>query len=165
MAHLWINEREIVSPGEWAVMPLTEAAVALGGGSVLLLRSRSAFGDQWLAMTATPRGVRLNGSPLLTGIRVLDDRDELHIEGMGHVFFSTEALAVVESFSGSDRPVRCPRCKESIAASSPVVRCPQCGVWHHQSEEFPCWTYSACCALCPQPTALEAAYRWTPEEL
>jgi len=45
------------------------------------------------------------------------------------------------------------------------VRCPQCGVWHHQSDELPCWVYSSSCSLCDHPTALDAGYRWIPGEL
>lgn len=179
MAHLWIPEQQAVGNGEptwneWALLPLEGGAVALGpdegrparrGGAALLVRSRSAAGEVWFAMCATPAGVHLNGVPLPAGIRALTERDELRVDGWGRVFFSIERLARVEPFPGSERPVRCPRCKLEIAAGAPAVRCPQCTVWHHQSDEFLCWTYAEHCALCPQMTALDAGYRWTPEGL
>ena len=49
-------------------------------------------------------------------------------------------------------------------AGTPAVQCPACGRWFHQSAELPCWTYSDHC-LCPQPTALDCGYQWTPHGL
>jgi hypothetical protein len=63
------------------------------------------------------------------------------------------------------RGMMCPRCRQRIEKETLAVRCPQCGLWHHQSEELPCWTYSSTCAMCPQPSALDAGYQWTPTEL
>jgi hypothetical protein len=81
----------------------------------------------------------------------------------GRVFFSLERLARVVPFDGVDKS-HCPRCQTVIERGTPAVRCPQCGVWHHESDEFRCWTYSPTCALCDQPTELEGSFRWTPEE-
>jgi hypothetical protein len=145
------------------VLPLAAGARALGPAR--LLRSRSADGERWLVMCAARASVRLNGVLLRAGIRVLRDRDELQVDGFGRVYFSTEQLARVEPFAPGERAAVCPRCKQAIAAGSPAVCCPQCGVWYHQSDEFPCWTYAPRCVLCPQPTALDAGYRWTPEGL
>jgi hypothetical protein len=163
MAHLWLRENDETSPNDWGVMPLEEGAAAFG--PALLLRCQDASGDLWLLMDAAPPRVRLNGASLITGIHVLQDRDEITIPGVGRMFFSTEVLARVEPYPGGERPAICPRCKRRIDTATPAVRCPQCGVWHHQSDELPCWTYSDTCALCSQPTALDAGYRWTPEAL
>jgi hypothetical protein len=179
MAQLWMQDQS--SGAEWVVMPLSEGAFALAPGdalpvrprragtdcvgAALLLCSRGPEGEAWLVMGATQAGVRLNGAPLRTGVRVLQDRDELDVDGLGRVFFSEERLVRVEPFPGGERPVFCPRCKQAISAGSASVQCPQCRVWHHQCDDLPCWTYAERCALCDQPTALDAGYRWTPEEL
>ena len=167
MAHLWIesNHPDNGAPEAcgWRVLPLTEGALNLG--DALLLRSRHESREVWFVMSATPSGVRLNGVPLAACIRVLRDRDELHIGGWGRVFFSTESLARVEPFPGSERPARCPRSHDLIEIGTDAVRCPNCGVWYHQCPEFPCWTYAANCALCPQPTALDSGYSFNPEDL
>ena len=44
-----------------------------------------------------------------------------------------------------------------------AVRCPQCGIWYHQHDQLPCWTYAPACGFCPQSTALDAGFAWTPE--
>jgi hypothetical protein len=134
--------------------------------AALLLRSRTDEGETWLVISATATGVALNGEPLHAGIRVLADRDELRITGLGRVFFSTEQLARVTPFPGADKSTFCPRCKQEIAPGSPAVRCPSstCQRWYHQSDEYPCWTYTEKC-LCGHPTALDAGFQWTPNEL
>jgi hypothetical protein len=173
MPLLWIDR----DPA-WAVLPLGELCVALtadrerpacldpadGGIGALVVRMEQG-GDVWtlIAHHAGPP-VRVNGSPLLLGVRVLRDKDEIRIQG-SRFFFSTESQPHIEPFPGSAKTTFCPRCKEAIEKDSPAVRCPGCGVWHHQSEDLPCWTYDARCALCDQPSALDAGYRWTPEEL
>jgi len=126
-----------------------------------LLRRPTPAGDAWV-LVGMP-AVRVNGSPLAAGIRVLRDRDELVVGG-SRVFFSTESLAAIEPFAG-DEAVSCPRCGLGIPPRSPAVLCPHCRVYHHQSDELPCWTYTEHCATCDQSTALEAGFRWTPEAL
>jgi hypothetical protein len=173
MAHLWT--RQEVS--EWAPLPLesdvfdlsasppreTRLSSAGGEGQVLLARVEEARG--WVLLTGPGHRVRVNGSRLSSGIRVLSDRDEIRIDGVGTFFFSTEKLAAVEPLPEQVRPIFCPRCKQEIRGQTPAVQCPQCRVWHHQSPELPCWTYSGTCALDDQPTNLDADYRWTPREL
>jgi hypothetical protein len=175
MAHLWTQDQ---SAGEWVAMPLTDSAlvVAAPGAHALHLRPRGEFPNPPAALLRSQLdgreswvltgAARVNGMPLLTGIRVLRDRDELEIGGLC-AFFSTETLALVQPMPRGDKPVFCPRCKQAIEPKSAAVRCPQCRVWHHQSDDLPCWTYANAehCSLCDQPTALDAGYRWTPEEL
>ena len=157
MAHLWLCES---SGGDaWEMMPLDDDAVAVL--SAVQLRRAAGEPDTW-TLIGPPR-VRVNGHPLDAGIRVLRDRDELRVGGR-RAFFSTETLAMVVPFPG-ERPTLCPRCKLEILPGSPAVRCPQCGIWHHQSEEFPCWLYSSTCTNCDQLTALDAHFRWSPETL
>jgi Zn finger protein HypA/HybF involved in hydrogenase expression len=109
-------------------------------------------------------GVSINGLPLTVGIRALADRDEIRA-GERAFYFSTESLAQVEDFPGSDNALFCPRCKQEIEKNTSAVRCPACSVWHHQTDELNCWTYAETCALCSQQTDLSAGFRWTPEEL
>jgi hypothetical protein len=178
MVQLW---RQDPTTAEWGPLSLDgEAAFALSAaglapdgardaatraGAALLLRSRTPDGEAWLVMSVAPGGVRLNGAPLLAGIRVLSHRDELQVDGLGRVFFSTECLPRVEPFPGADRPVVCPRCRGALAPGAPAVHCPQCKIWVHCSDEKPCWEYAETCPMCPQPTAADTGYRWTPEEL
>ena len=175
MAHLWVQD----DTDGWVVFPLASPFLALPDAlpaaglrtrerqpspDATLLRSVGPSGARWVLL-APSRGVLLNGVPLLTGIRVLLDRDEIQFGAAGSVYFSSEALATVEGFPGSEQPLFCPRCKEGIAPGAKAVRCPHCGVWHHQTDDLPCWTYAPHCALCDQPTDLDGSYRWSPEEL
>lgn len=177
MAHLWIEESSSASgEPEWMMRPLDgESAVPLTAShnghpnagpphAALLLCSWMAEAESWLIMSVVPAGVALNGTPLRAGIRLLTDRDEIRIAGLGRVFFATERLARAESFAGADQRIDCPRCKQEIVAGTVGVRCPACARWFHQSAELSCWTYSDRC-LCPQPTALDHGFRWSPHGL
>src|ERR1035438_345285 len=97
-------------------------------------------------------------------MRVLADRDEVAIPGVGSAFYSTEVRAEVTEFPGAERAVFCGRCRQAIKAGSPAVKCPGCGIWYDQSHEFPCWRYSEHCAFCSQFTALDAGFNWVPEQ-
>ena len=98
-------------------------------------------------------------------MRVVSDRDEIRIAGKRSLYFSTESLARVEEFSSTGQTLFCPRCKQEIELGSGAVKCPSCGVWHHQTDELNCWSYSEVCALCTQSTDLDAWFQWTPEDL
>ena len=166
---------------EWTAMPLPADAFALTGDPLKpaqgheaekapaigqILRRNSGDGEHWFVLTRPENSlVLINGIPLAAGLRNLRDRDELRIGSGERMFFSTESLACAEPFPGLAHEIFCPRCKQEIAPQSVAVRCPQCAAWHHQSEEFPCWTYSERCALCDQSSSLETGYRWTPENL
>jgi len=157
MAHLWLPED---GDAAWTRQPLGgETAL---GASAGLLRATAPEGHRWVLLAAP--SVRVNGSPVAAGIVALRDRDEICADGR-RVFFSTESLAEVVPYPGGERTTFCPRCRLEIAAGTLAVRCPHCGVWHHQSAELPCWTYAERCVQCDQRTALDAGYRWTPEEL
>jgi hypothetical protein len=159
MAHLWQLGGGSGAAADWSPRPLAGDAVAVPPAR--LLRA-AAEREDWVIVG--PRAVSVNGSRLDTGIRVLRDRDELRT-GSGRLFFSTESLAVVVPFIDTGTKTCCPRCKLEIAPGSPAIRCPRCGVYHHQSEDLPCWTYAKSCSLCDHLTALDAGYDWVPEEL
>jgi uncharacterized protein YbaR (Trm112 family) len=130
---------------------------------LVLLRENGS--GSWVLIAAPGFEVRVNGAAVPLGIRVLADRDEISTDEGGAIYFSTENLARVEPFPGAQNRLFCPRCKQAVETDHPAVRCPQCGVWYHQTDELPCWTYAQHCALCDQSTQLSAGYRWTPEEL
>ena len=182
MAHLWLHTTE----QEWMVIPLAGEVWTLTGqhdqpgqliqagratsdghGSVLLKSSQGSGKDEiWVLLVPPMHGVCINGEKVVLGICTLSDKDETRVPGRASFFFSTEKLACVEPFpSGSGQRFFCPRCKQDIPPTSLAMRCPQCGVWHHQSDDLPCWSYGEHCTLCDQPSDLDADYRWTPEEL
>ncbi len=184
MAQLW----HLGSPGLWQAqtLPPELEAVALAPGlpaasrdsamtagaagpnSPLLLAADAEGPPRWAVLSPCGIRVKINGDTLRCGIRMLRDKDEI-VAGGARFFFSVESLAEVIPFPGSDpaRRVFCARCKGDLKAGVPSVRCPGCGSWHHQDEggELPCWTYAAPCALCAQPTAFDAGFQWTPEDL
>jgi hypothetical protein len=135
----------------------------------LLVRARNAKPAPWVLIAGAGPDVRVNGDAMLLGVRVLTDRDEISVAGVGELFFSTESLARVEEFTGdltgATPAIYCPRCRQTIDEGVSAVKCPQCGVWYHETEDLNCWTYAETCALCPQPTDLDAGFRWTPEGL
>lgn len=175
MAHLWIQDER----GEWGVQPLEGDWVTLAADLrdrmyrpgephpddqlVALMRVSGTNTEVWLLMAGRLTDVRVNGDDAgAGGLRVLCDRDEICLRGERR-YFSTETLARVSPMPAMDPAPRCPRCHQAIATGTDAVRCPHCGIWHHRSEALPCWTYADTCANCPQPTDLEAGYRWTPE--
>lgn len=195
MAHLWVYDRDSRPP--WGILELAGEAVDLGlppvsrlpGPSALLKAvsrspdvssdasigaasagTASAAGNSncWVLFPAARANVQVNGLPVLTGLRVLNDRDEIRL-GSAWVFFSTERLPRVETFTGSATPVSCPRCCCPIEIENgvppSVVRCPGCDTLHHEKPDRNCWTHGEKCSICPQPTDLTAGYRWMPEDL
>ncbi len=174
MAHVWI----LNSSKEWTPHPLVGDAAVLVGGAFrraddtpsvveaqarVLLRRLADPPNSWALLTSHPR-IRVNGAPVPLGLVVLDDRDELRLPELT-AWFSTETQAQVEPFPESATRGFCPRCQQAIAPGSPAVRCPGCGLWHHASDDLPCWTYAPACSACAQETALDAGFRWTPEDL
>ncbi len=158
MAHLWVANDK----GDWVVQPLHEDFVALVGRSVGLMRVPGPSTELWILMSGCNTDVRINGLVAAGGLRVLCDRDEIYVDAIRR-YFSTETLARITEMAGMDPSPRCPRCQQAIQEGTSAVRCPHCGIWHHQSDALPCWAYADTCASCPQPTDLEAGFRWTPE--
>jgi hypothetical protein len=178
MAHLWVQD----GSGAWSVMPLAERAVdlsvspprpdagrraeaAAGGATPVLVSPLSSEGGGWCLIARLGADIRINGLRPLGGMRLLQDGDEIRIDGRS-LFFGAESLPRVETFAAVDQPKYCPRCRQELAGGCDAVRCPHCGIWHHQSAELPCWSYAETCALCSQPTDLDnASFSWSPEDL
>jgi hypothetical protein len=167
VAHLWIEQE-----GEWTVLPLDGVAVNLGTQPLRYLEAESgpasvliipAARDKWVLVERAGYGAWANGLPLSAGMRVLADRDEIRINDAGRVFFSAETLARIEVFHVARERVFCGRCRQALQEGEQAVRCSGCGVWYHQTDKYPCWTYTETCAFCPHSTSLDAGYNWTPE--
>ena len=177
MAHLW----NFSESGGWTPLALGSASFAIVDGQPVRVSDLTSgateppplairhVGDgdniSWILITRPGATVRVNGVAAALGIVALADRDEIRAVDGSVLFFSNETLARVEPLPASVVGGFCPRCKQRIAADEPAVRCPACGLWHHESEAMPCWTYGPHCAACSQETALDAGFRWTPEEL
>ena len=176
--HFW----SLTTSGEWGIHPLAgESCLAAstgpdasfsppaGGPALAEIRivppDAAGRSPAWVLLAGLEASLRVNGLPLVLGIHALRNRDEICVAGQRH-FFSTEELAHVTPFPGLAQPAFCPRCKQKVEVGAPAVACPHCHAWHHQSDEFPCWTYDSTCALCQlQSTALDAGYSWTPDTL
>jgi len=189
MAHLWIPWLEDLDDdnqggrAEWAIARLPEDSrvfiltddprrpVRLGGkgrsGSVVahILRLGDRQNERWVLQSPIGEEMRVNGFPLVAGIRVLEDLDELRTRATGRIYFSIERKPRVEPFPGREEVTTCARCKGTIVKGDPSVQCPQCNTWHHEGTEMPCWSYAEKCALCDQLTRLDTDFRWTPENL
>jgi hypothetical protein len=180
MAHLWVENKET----GWGAKRLDGAEFDLGSlvqpGSAA---ERAAEGDKmarvarlirvdaggtrvWALVASSNSNVRVNSRAVVGGLRVLGDRDAIGAgDGVRH-FFSTETLATVEPFPGTERTTYCGRCRQPIEVGTPSVRCPGCEVWYHEdaARKLPCWTYAETCNFCPTKTALDAGFQWVPEE-
>jgi hypothetical protein len=173
MAHVWFCGDD----DTWSAMPLGGHAVdvsvfppvtlgenfQLGEDAQAALVRTGGDSPSWVLVVAPGGNARVNGFAPVAGVRALQDRDEVRAAASAPLFFSTETLARVEEFPGSERAVYCGRCRQAMEKGQLAVRCPQCGVWYHQSEQFPCWLYAPKCAFCPRSTALDAAFAWVPE--
>jgi hypothetical protein len=157
MAHLWQHDD---GRDAWIATPLDRTCAL--PGSRARIESVLVDGGERCQLLG-PSDVRLNGAPLVVGIAVLRDRDEIAVAGR-RLFFGGERLATIAAYDGTDAPL-CARCKRPIEAGAAAVRCPCCRTLHHQTDRLPCWTYAARCVVCEQPTALDAGYRWSPDGL
>jgi len=119
-----------------------------------------------------PRGVvaRVNGRPVLGGLRVLEHKDEVTL-GPLRLFYSAESTPVVIVFQPPEgaRLPTCPLCRGPVRAGDQAVQCPGCGRWFHQTNAADgkpaknCWTYAPTCRFCNHPTALGGDAGWRPE--
>ena len=190
MARLWVRG----GSGDWAILPL-EASMGFYSLVTIPPRVLGALPDDrredcsavlaaeecpgpgrdpgdvnWFILSASPRGVAVNGIPLLTGVHFLCDGDEIRVEGRGTYYFSAEREARPQEFRADEHPsgsVHCPRCQRPIANGETCVRCPRCGVlYHHLPDDgYPCWTYADRCSICGNATEIGGGPEWTPDGL
>jgi hypothetical protein len=136
-----------------AFYPLSQGAER---GALLLVRS-----GVW---------VRVNGQPVLGGMRVLDHKDEI-LAGSTRFYLSLETTPTVVLYQvpPGGRAPTCPICRGPIREGTPAVQCPGCGRWFHQVDAAedrpakPCWTYAPTCRFCAHPTSFAAEAAWRPE--
>ncbi len=175
MAHFW----NIDAAGCWVATPVGDTPAVINN-SVEFVKSDDIAAravehayvrrlanpvETWALLCPPHSDVRVNGEFVPLGLTILSDRDELRMPAQSVRFFSTETLARVEAFPEDARGF-CPRCKLALTPGSAAVRCPgSCGLWHHMSDEMPCWTYAPTCAGCEHNTAMDAGFKWTPEDL
>lgn len=174
VAHIWFRDDENI----WSAMPLDRHAVDISvhpprvlakgfrlGEDTLAVVTRSEVRDSrvWVLLVAENNHVRINGFAPVAGVRVLQDHDEIRVAFLDPLFFTTAMLARVEEFTATGRAVFCGRCRQPMQNAEMAVHCPQCGIWYHQTEKLPCWTYSPLCGFCPQSTSLDAGFVWIPE--
>ncbi len=140
--------------GVWRAEPLAAGAGVALGPRVLALPLTS--GGCGLLVEGR---VAVNGVPALP-LRVLQDRDEIRVDGES-MYFSIDGPADVVPFSGASS-VRCGRCQGEMQEGVPAVQCPRCRSWHHQTPVLPCWSYGPQCSGCDRPTSGAA---WQPAPL
>lgn len=177
MAHLWLQKK---AP-EWMPHPLAGSEFALKSflaeiledapaasrapSDVRFVKTATDNQENWVVVAGHESDIAINGFPLLLGICVLRDRDEIRWSPEDFAFFSSEELASVTDLPQGSQKIFCPRCKQEIMVGTPAVRCPRCGIWHHQSEDLPCYTYAETCATCTHKASLDSGYEWIPEEI
>jgi hypothetical protein len=156
--------------GQWAsrVLPVgrTLAGAELGISGVAF------YGLDRGALLLVRPGVwvRVNGLPVLGGLRRLSHKDEVLLTSTRY-YFSLESTPTVGAFqapAGSRAPI-CPICRGPIRDGALAVQCPGCGRWFHQSAAEtdrpakPCWTYASSCRFCNHPTPFAAEAAWRPD--
>ena len=124
MAHFWIPDPPTSSDGTrrgWAVMPIStnpvDLAAVLSRASAMapalapascLLFSLELFGSERWVMVG-PDSVSVCGLPLVNGIRVMADGDDIRF-GDTLLWFSSERLARLDVFPGASDRAKCLRC-------------------------------------------------------
>jgi hypothetical protein len=166
MSGIW----QEIAPRSWRALallegkPLTETQLGVRG--VELWHA----GPSALLLAAPGVWVRVNGQPVLGGLRVLEHRDEVLLPA-ARLFFSVETTPRVVTYqpAAGERAPTCPICRGPIRQGMQAVQCPGCGRWFHQGEAAdgkpgkPCWTYVPTCRFCSHPTSFAAEAAWHPE--
>lgn len=180
MSVLWTPDNN----GTWIPAMLEEDAYALSAGGVCSLTGRDAGREEIEAQTILVRmatesdekfvllcpvgfAVRVNGSSMPLGLRVLRDHDLVEITGSPtqtfRAVFSNERKAKVVAFAEAHSP-NCPRCIQPIAHNDPAAQCVNCQAWFHASQQLPCFDYAPC-SLCGCRMTLGGDFLWTPNGL
>jgi len=156
MAHMW----RFRSAEGWRASSLDGILSSFGPASVY----RAATTDAWVLLVAPGAAVSVNGRQVLAGVAVIRHMDEIQLAECSPMYFVSESPTRVEAFEGRGA-LPCARCQQPIESGQLSAKCPRCGLFHHQSEALPCWTYAERCSGCDHSTALDGALAWTPESL
>jgi hypothetical protein len=100
-----------------------------------------------------------NGLPVDSSNRVLKEKDEIIIHGVGRFIILFERKVEVVKYDG-DRELNCPVCGSQIKGE--CVNCPSCSIWTH----LQCWKFVRRCPTygCPF-TDLDQREEWSPKEI
>ena len=179
MSHLWLRDAEgkrvahsiKAANHDLRALLLPDASgssaspVEPGLAARVISAGSASNGERWVVVAGHSADLRVNGIPLMAmGMRVLADRDELAIPGVGSAYFSAEQLAAVVPFPAANRVVLCGRCRQEIKAGDPMVACVGCNTLYHEKPNLNCFTYGETCSFCPTATVLDAGFSWVPEE-
>jgi hypothetical protein len=123
-----------------------------------------------LLMVRAGLWARVNGLPVLGGLRLLQHKDEVLVLG-GRLYFSVETTPAITTYRVPEggRAAVCPICRGPIKDGMQAVQCPGCARWFHQAEAAdgrpakPCWIYAPTCRFCGHPTAFDAEAAWRPD--
>jgi hypothetical protein len=167
MGCIWQEQRS----GQWSARAVIAgkalADEELGVSGIAILGLGSSGGA---ALFVRPGfGVRINGEPVLGGLRILEHKDEI-LAATVRLCFSQETTPVVVTFATSgQRPPICPICRGPVRDGMQAVQCPGCGRWFHQRDAEgqqpakPCWTYAPTCRFCRHPTSFAGDAAWRPD--
>lgn len=161
MSCLWIES----APGRWDARTVPPGRPTAGEdlgipGIALLVLPR-----QGAVLLARPGvWVRVNGEPVLGGMRILEHKDEV-LAGDRRLVFSQEGNPVIRPYtpSAGARLPTCPVCRGPVREAALAVQCPGCGRWFHQEGEKICWSYAPNCRFCNHPTAFDDSAAWRPD--
>jgi hypothetical protein len=166
MSSLW----QPVDGAGWQPVPPGRVFDFPGGAARLVLFGQGAEGGAALLVLPGSH-IRVNGLPILGGLRVLEHTDELLVNGLLY-YFSAESRPECVAFAlkEGDRRPTCPVCRGPVQDGEQAVGCPGCGRWYHQIEAAEgrrgrnCWTYAPSCRFCTHPTSLSGEPVWRPEQ-
>jgi hypothetical protein len=163
MSSIWRERQD----GGWAARVLPPGRTVAGeelGTPGVAFHALDRGADRGALLLVRPGvWVRVNGEPVLGGLRRLAHKDEILLAS-ARMFFSLESTPTVVIFhapAGGRAPV-CPICRGPIRDGSEAVQCPGCGRWFHQADK-PCWTYAPTCRFCNHPTPFAAEAAWRPD--
>jgi hypothetical protein len=129
------------------------------------VRFRKIEGQHALALLAAPEcRILINGQRIWGGLRILQHRDEIQVDGQ-RIYYSAQRLPRVSRYqAGPGAPVKCGVCRMPLRDGDAIVSCPGCSRSYHQSDGKPCWTYREQCVFCGHPTSLTGEAAWRPEQ-
>jgi hypothetical protein len=160
MSCIWIEAQ-----GGWTARtvpvgkPLTGEDLGVPGIALLVLPRQGA-----VLLTRPEVWVRVNGEPVLGGMRIIEHKDEV-LAGDIRFVFSQQGVPVVVGYTpvAGGRLPTCPVCRGVVREASASVQCPGCGRWFHQEGAKTCWSYAPTCRFCNHPTSFDDESAWRPD--
>lgn len=160
MSCLWIE----AAAGQWTPWtlpvgkPLAGEDLGVPGIALLVLPRQGA-----VLLVRPEVWVRVNGEPVLGGMRLIEHKDEV-LAGDIRLVYSQQGIPAVVAFAGAaQRLPTCPICRGPVRDASLSVQCPGCGRWFHQEGAKTCWSYAPTCRFCNHPTAFDDESAWRPD--